>query len=101
MSFLLDYIHFTYILKQILYTNIIFDNIQSDEDIYWSEKRERIDELDDRINIIKEYLLKRNETKIAIISHGSWIGKLKDNHISYQENGDAELKHCYPYEYKL
>ena len=29
------------------------------------------------------------------------MGQWKDNYIRYQENGDTELKHCYPYEYKL
>ena len=43
----------------------------------------------------------RPEKKIAIVGHSSFIGQFKDYHIGYMENGDEELKHCYPYEFKL
>ena len=80
-------------------TNIFGD---VDEDILWkSEYRETIDELENRLQIMINYLKLRSENKIAIVGHSSFIGQFKDNHIGYKENGDEELKHCYPYEFKL
>mgnify|MGYP001169291272 CR=1 FL=1 len=37
-------------------------------------------------------------SKIAIVSHSGFIGRYKDKYIRYIENGDTELKHCFPYE---
>ena len=48
-----------------------------------------------------DYLKSRKETNIAIIGHSSFFGQFKDNHIGYLENGDKELKHCWPYEFIL
>ena len=48
-----------------------------------------------------DYLKLKSEKKIAIIGHSSFIGQFKDYHIRYMENGDEELKHCYPYEFQL
>jgi broad specificity phosphatase PhoE len=76
-------------------------HLNNDDDILWTDKRETIEELEIRINEIKEFIKKRKEKHIAIVSHSSLIGKFKDNHIPYIENGDEELKYCYPYEYKL
>ena len=38
---------------------------------------------------------------IAIVGHGSFIGQFKDKEIRYIDNGQEELKHCYPYEVEL
>ena len=84
------------------YPHINFENIVSNKDIYWNEDRhETLDELNKRIEITKKYLFNRPEQTIAIVGHGSFIGQFKDNHIRYLENGEEELKHCYPYEYIL
>ena len=84
------------------YPHINFENIVSNKDIYWNEDRhETLDELNKRIEITKKYLFNRPEQTIAIVGHGSFIGQFKDNHIGYIENGDEELKHCYPYEFIL
>jgi broad specificity phosphatase PhoE len=76
-------------------------HLNNDDDILWTDKRETIEELENRIKEIKEFIKKRKEKHIAIVSHSSLIGKFKDNYIPYIENGDEELKYCYPYEYKL
>ena len=47
------------------------------------------------------YLKNRKEKNIAIVGHNSFFGQFKDNHIGYIENGDSELKHCYPYKFIL
>ena len=68
------------------------------EDTLWkSEERETIDELETRLNRMVEFIKLRPETNIAIVGHGSFFGQFKDYHIRYMENGDEELKHCYPY----
>jgi len=47
------------------------------------------------------YLQSRSEKNIAIVGHSSFFGQFKDNHIGYIEDGDEELKHCWPYEFIL
>ena len=77
-------------------------HLESDTDIFWKpDQRETLESLNERINQMIEYVRSRNETHIAIVGHSSFLGQFKDKHISYIENGDAELKHCYPYEYIL
>ena len=80
------------------FPKINFDDIKGGEDHLWDpEKEESIHELDLRINIFKKFIEKRPEKNIALVSHASFIGQLKDKHIKYIENGEEELKHCYPY----
>ena len=77
-------------------------HLESDTDISWKpDQRETLESLNERINQMIEYVRSRNEINIAIVGHSSFLGQFKDKHISYIENGDAELKHCYPYEYIL
>ena len=77
-------------------------NLISDQDTLWtSEYRETIDELEQRLDKMVKYLRNRKEINIAIVGHSSYFGQFKDNHIGYIENGDEDLKHCYPYEYIL
>ena len=77
-------------------------NLISDQDTLWSsDYRETIDELEQRLDEMVKYLQNRKEKNIAIVGHSSYFGQFKDNHIAYKENGDEELKHCYPYEYIL
>ena len=77
-------------------------HLESDTDIFWKpDQRETLESLNERINQMIEYVRSRNEINIAIVGHSSFLGPIKDKHISYIENGDAELKHCYPYEYIL
>jgi broad specificity phosphatase PhoE len=73
-----------------------------DQDTLWKEDyRENMIELEQRLEEMITYLQKRPEKNIAIIGHSSFFGQFKDNHIGYQENGDEELKHCWPYEFIL
>jgi broad specificity phosphatase PhoE len=80
------------------FPKINFDDIKEGEDYLWdSEKQESIHELNLRINTFKKFIQGRPEKNIALVGHASFIGQLKDNHIKYIENGEEELKHCYPY----
>ena len=77
-------------------------HLSIDDDILWREDyRETIPELEDRIQVMINYIQSRKEKSIAIVGHSSFLGQFKDNHIGYMENGDEELKHCYPYEFTL
>ena len=77
-------------------------HLDVNKDTLWkSEERETIDELETRLNRMVEFIKLRPETNIAIVGHGSFFGQFKDYHIRYMENGDEELKHCYPYEFIL
>ena len=84
------------------YPRVNFHDFKSENDEVWlSHREETIDELNVRIDLFKQYILQRPETKIAFINHGSFIGQMKDNHIRYLDNHQEELKHCYPYVMKL
>ena len=77
-------------------------HLEQDQDTLWTpDYRETVDELEQRLNTMINYLHKRKEKNIAIVGHSSFFGQFKDNHIGYMENGDEELKHCHPYEYLL
>ena len=77
-------------------------HLDSDQDIFWrQEYRETMEELEGRLQIMINHLKDRKEKNIAIVGHSSFFGQFKDNHIGYLENGDEELKHCYPYEFIL
>tara|TARA_Y100000768_G_scaffold131128_1_gene97497 strand:- start:389 stop:760 length:372 start_codon:yes stop_codon:yes gene_type:complete len=77
-------------------------HLESDTDVLWQpDQRETLESLNERINQMIEYVRSRNETHIAIIGHSSFLGQFKDKHIAYQENGEVDLKYCYPYEYVL
>lgn len=82
------------------FPEIDFSDI-SGKDVFWKTDGESLEELNVRIENMKEYIRNLPETKIAVVSHNSFIGQLKDKHISQLENNEQELQHCYPYKYKL
>ena len=87
---------------KILYPTIDFSTIFENKDMLWNDKREEtIGELNLRIGELYYYINNRPEKKIAFVNHSSFIGQMKDNHIKYLDNGEEELKHCYPYEMNL
>ena len=87
---------------KILYPTIDFSNMLENKDVLWNNKREEtIGELNLRIGELYYYINNRPEKKIAFVNHSSFIGQMKDNHIKYLDNGEEELKHCYPYEMNL
>ena len=86
-------------LLESIYQRVNFDDLIYEKDKLWRPDRtETIEELDERIELFKEYLKSIPQTKIAVVSHSGFIGRYKDQYIRYIENGDTELKHCYPYE---
>jgi broad specificity phosphatase PhoE len=84
------------------FPHINFDDLQTNPDELWlSHRKETMDELNTRIDKLKQFILQRPETKIALVNHSGFIGQMKDQEIKYLENGQEELKHCYPYLLKL
>ena len=84
------------------YPTIQFVNFHTDNDEVWlSHREETIDELNIRIQKLKEYILQRPETHIAFVNHSSFMGQMIDKTIRYLDRGQEELIHCYPYLMKL
>lgn len=85
------------------YPEIDFSNIDEIDTMWNNTREETIDELNERIHKLNNFLKKREETEIAIVGHSSFIGQYKDKKIGLLENGDEELLHCHPYkvEFKL
>ena len=73
---------------EFIYPNIDFINLRSNKDNLWDSNK-------------KEDLKNRKENHIAFVNHSSFIGQMKDNHIKYLDNGEEELKHCFPYKIKI
>lgn len=87
---------------EILYPDIDFQDLKTNFDETWLPDRlETIDELETRIKKFLNFVKNRPEKKIAFINHSGFIGQMKDKHIKYLDNNEEELKHCYPYEFKL
>ena len=91
--------------KQILIDNygdkIDFSFLMNDKDTYWKEGiefKETISELKKRVEITKEFFKQRNEKNIAMVSHSSFIHYFLYDNL---DDENVELKHCFPYEYKL
>ena len=64
----------------------------------WDNKDETHEQLNNRIQEMICWIGNRPEKNIAIVSHSSFIGMLKDKKIGDEKN---ELKHCHPYNIKF
>ena len=74
-----------------------FSNLTSEEDDRWnSERLETLEELNVRKKKLLDFIKKRPEKNIALVSHSSYI--MNFLYDSLDESHDKELKHCYPYE---
>lgn len=83
---------------EILYPNVDFSSLKTNYDELWFPKREEtINELNDRIKQVIDFIKSRPETNIAFVNHNSFIGQFKDKKILLMDNGSQELKHCTPY----
>ena len=67
----------------------------TEKDRLWHEtNKETIEQLDDRIKYMKDFILNRKEQNIAVVSHSSYLAYFLYGKI---EDFDNELKHCFPY----
>jgi len=80
-----------------MYPYIRFDDFPNK--VTWADKKETKTELNNRIEGMLDWIGMRRETRIAIISHSSFIGQMKDGFIG--NNQKDELKHCYPYKIEV
>jgi broad specificity phosphatase PhoE len=69
-----------------------------DEKLPWKNEKESISELCWREREFIDWVKKRDEKNICVVSHSSFIGDLKDGVIGDEEH---ELKHCFPYKYDV
>ena len=68
---------------------------------YWNTDRlETFEELNKRDNVFLKFLLNRNEKKIAIVSHSTYLKQFLFNYVDSMDESKG-LKHCYPYEKNL
>lgn len=67
----------------------------SEKDSLWHETDvESMESLEERVKKMKDYILSRKETNIAIVSHSSYLAYFLRGKITDTDN---ELKHCFPY----
>jgi len=82
------------------FPHISFNDVLSSSDEIWNNKRyETMDELNERKRKTLEFIKHRPEKNIALVSHSSFIMNFLFNFVD--EDEDKELKHCYPYEFKM
>ena len=82
---------------QALYPQVDFSDIKY-EKLPWNYTRETKECLHKRIDTFIDWVKERPEKNIAVISHSSFIGELKDGVIGDEEH---ELKHCFPYKFTI
>ena len=71
----------------------------AETDKLWdTENHETIEQLDARVKYMKDFILKRKETNIAIVSHTTFLAYFLYGEIVDYDN---ELKHCFPYKLRL
>jgi broad specificity phosphatase PhoE len=78
------------------FPHVNFINLKTDEDKLWnSERLETLDELNARTKNLYDYIKKRPEKNIAVVSHSTFIMNVLYDNVD--ESHNKELKHCYPY----
>jgi len=79
-----------------------FSDLKTENDTEWQREKlpeeEEMKKLNTRIEKFKKWIMARPETKIAVVSHSSFLGQMMFKKIGDEQN---ELKHCHPYEYRL
>ena len=84
------------------FLRVDFSLLDSEKDEMWSDIRlETIDELLERINKMYNFIENRSEKNIVLVGHNGFISMIKDGKFNHREDGDEELKHCYPYKIEL
>ena len=85
-----------------LFPTIDFNNLDSNEDLMWSDiDTEPIEELLRRINKMHDFIESTPHKNIALVGHNSFISMIKDQKLNRNQDGLDELKHCHPYKINL
>ncbi len=83
------------IMEEFKDTRVDFSLIMCEDDPYWHEShRETMVELNKRANDFIEFVKKRKETHIGVVSHSSFLANFLNGGIVDEDN---ELEHCTPY----
>ena len=81
------------------FKKVDFSLLDSDSDQMWREDRyEKVEELKERIDEFKKFIMNENDNNIAIVSHNNFLKEL------LFQNCDDEtfiLDHCHPYKLDL
>ena len=81
------------------FKKVDFSLLDSDSDQMWREDRyEKVEELKERIDEFKKFVMNENDNNIAIVSHNNFLKEL------LFQNCDDEtfiLDHCHPYKLDL
>ena len=75
-----------------------FKQLAETDKLWDTENHETIEQLDARVKYMKDFILKRKETNIAIVSHTTFLAYFLYGEIVDYDN---ELKHCFPYKLRL
>ena len=81
------------------FKQVDFSSLESDSDQMWrADRYEKIDELKERIDEFKQFIMNENYNNIAIVSHNNFLKELL-----FQNCGDEtyNLDHCNPYKLDL
>ena len=81
------------------FKKVDFSLLDSDSDQMWREDRyEKVEELKERIDEFKKFVMNENDNNIAIVSHNNFLKELL-----FQNCGDEtyNLDHCNPYKLDL
>ena len=78
------------------FPHVDFSQIEYNEYPFWKKyEMETIDELNIRVNTMKQFINSRPEKNIALVSHSSYLGWFLHTNIGDEAN---ELEHCKVYE---
>ena len=81
------------------FKRIDFSELDSDTDQMWREDRfETIEELEQRIEDFKNFLIKLDDDNIAVVSHSSYLKQMLFGKIGDDSN---QLNHCHPYKFDI
>ena len=79
-----------------------FSNLKTEHDTTWQRirltKGEELILLNTRICQFLKWIETRDEEKIAVVSHSSFLGQMMYGKMGDEKN---ELKHCHPYQFTL
>ncbi len=77
-----------------------FSDLKTENDKDWQRNKipedKELSNLNARIEKFRRWAMARPETKIAVVSHSSFLGQMMHGKMGDEHN---ELKHCQPYEY--
>ena len=78
-----------------LWKNIDFDLIEKND--RFIGKKETEEQLNNRVQNVKNYIISINKKNIAIVSHSTFINKFLGNELE-DEDSYGTIEHCVPYE---